>query len=209
MLVADEELMAQCRQGDMSAFELIVRRYQDRIVNYITRVINDHHRAEDLAQEAFLRVLGSVQRYRPKGQFKNWLYLIATNLCRNELRNRNRQSTDLFSQLGLESSDSPGDQQSPILEDLLSDSRYLPDQLYEQKEREQAIRQQVDLLPENQRLSLVLVTYQELSYQEVSQIIGCSVSAVKSLIHRARQKLKQKLIEIGIEESSNAKIQVR
>lgn len=209
MLVADEELMAQCRQGDMSAFELIVRRYQDRIVNYITRVINDHHRAEDLAQEAFLRVLGSIQRYRPKGQFKNWLYLIATNLCRNELRNRNRQSTDLFSQLGLESSDSPGDQQSPILEDLLSDSRYLPDQLYEQKEREQAIRQQVDLLPENQRLSLVLVTYQELSYQEVSQIIGCSVSAVKSLIHRARQKLKQKLIEIGIEESSNAKIQVR
>ena len=106
MLVADEELMAQCRQGDMSAFELIVRRYQDRMVNYITRVINDHHRAEDLAQEAFLRVLGSVQRYRPKGQFKNWLYLIATNLCRNELRNRNRQSTDLFSQLGLESSDS-------------------------------------------------------------------------------------------------------
>lgn len=209
MLVADEELMAQCRQGDMSAFELIVRRYQDRMVNYITRVINDHHRAEDLAQEAFLRVLGSIQRYRPKGQFKNWLYLIATNLCRNELRNRNRQSTDLFSQLGLESSDSPGDQQSPILEDLLSDSRYLPDQLYEQKEREQAIRQQVDLLPENQRLSLVLVTYQELSYQEVSQIIGCSVSAVKSLIHRARQKLKQKLIEIGIEESSNAKIQVR
>ena len=209
MLVADEELMAQCRQGDMSAFELIVRRYQDRIVNYITRVINDHHRAEDLAQEAFLRVLGSIQRYRPKGQFKNWLYLIATNLCRNELRNRNRQSTDLFSQLGLESSDSPGDQQSPILEDLLSDSRYLPDQLYEQKEREQAIRQQVDLLPENQRLSLVLVTYQELSYQEVSQIIGCSVSAVKPLIHRARQKLKQKLIEIGIEESSNAKIQVR
>ena len=209
MLVADEELMAQCRQGDMSAFELIVRRYQDRMVNYITRVINDHHRAEDLAQEAFLRVLGSIQRYRPKGQFKNWLYLIATNLCRNELRNRNRQSTDLFSQLGLESSDSPGGQQSPILEDLLSDSRYLPDQLYEQKEREQAIRQQVDLLPENQRLSLVLVTYQELSYQEVSQIIGCSVSAVKSLIHRARQKLKQKLIEIGIEESSNAKIQVR
>ena len=154
-------------------------------------------------------MLGSVQRYRPKGQFKNWLYLIATNLCRNELRNRNRQSTDLFSQLGLESSDSPGDQQSPVFEDLLSDSRYLPDQLYEQKEREQAIRQQVDLLPENQRLSLVLVTYQELSYQEVSQIIGCSVSAVKSLIHRARQKLKRKLIEIGIEESSNAKIQVR
>jgi RNA polymerase sigma-70 factor (ECF subfamily) len=111
--------------------------------------------------------------------------------------------------LGLESSDSPGDQQSPVFEDLLSDSRYLPDRLYEQKEREQIIRQQVDLLPENQRLSLVLVTYQELSYQEVSQIIGCSVSAVKSLIHRARQKLKQKLIEIGIEESSNAKIRVR
>ena len=79
-------------------------------------------------------------------------------------------------------------------------------QLYEKKERQQMIRQQVNNLPDNQKLSLILITYQELSYQEVSTIIGCSVSAVKSLVHRARQSLKRKLIELGVEESHNAKI---
>ncbi len=206
MLIADEELMVQFKRGDMGAFELIVRRYQNQMVSYIANVIGDPHRAEDLAQETFLRVLNSVRRYQDKGYFKNWLYLIATNLCRNEIRNRKRQSTDVFSNLNLERYEPSTDRVVSIIENLLSDTRYLPDRLYEQKEREQMIRQQVNKLPENQRLSLVLVTYQELSYQEVSAIIGCSVSAVKSLVHRARQNLKRKLIEVGVEESYNAKI---
>lgn len=206
MLIADEELMVQFKRGDMGAFELIVRRYQNQMVSYIAHVIGDQHRAEDLAQETFLRVLNSVRRYQAKGYFKNWLYLIATNLCRNEIRNRKRQSTDVFSNLNLEQHEPSADHVVSIIENLLSDTRYLPDRLYEQKEREQMIRQQVNNLPENQRLSLVLVTYQELSYQEVSAIIGCSVSAVKSLVHRARQNLKRKLIEVGVEESYNAKI---
>ena len=206
MLIADEELMVQFKRGDMGAFELIVRRYQNQMVSYIANVIGDPHRAEDLAQETFLRVLNSVRRYQDKGYFKNWLYLIATNLCRNEIRNRKRQSTDVFSNLNLERYEPSTDRVVSIIENLLSDTRYLPDRLYEQKEREQMIRQQVNKLPENQRLSLVLVTYQELSYQEVSVIIGCSVSAVKSLVHRARQSLKRKLIEVGVEESYNAKI---
>ena len=176
------------------------------MISYISRVISDQHRAEDLAQETFLRVLNSVKRYQAKGHFKNWLYLIATNLCRNEIRNRKRQSTDVFSDLNLEQDENSTDHIVSTIENLLSDTRYLPDQLYEKKERQQMIRQQVNNLPDNQKLSLILITYQELSYQEVSTIIGCSVSAVKSLVHRARQSLKRKLIELGVEESYNAKI---
>ena len=206
MFPADEELMIRCKKGDMGAFELIVRRYQHQVISYISRVISDQHRAEDLAQETFLRVLNSVNRYQAKGHFKNWLYLIATNLCRNEIRNRKRQSTDVFSDLNLEQDENSTDHIVSTIENLLSDTRYLPDQLYEKKERQQMIRQQVNNLPDNQKLSLILITYQELSYQEVSTIIGCSVSAVKSLVHRARQSLKRKLIELGVEESHNAKI---
>jgi len=206
MFLADEELMFRCKKGDMGAFELIVRRYQSQMISYISRVIGDQHRAEDLAQETFLRVLNSVKRYQAKGHFKNWLYLIATNLCRNEIRNRKRQSTDVFSDLDLEQDEHSTDHIVSTMENLLSDTRYLPDQLYEKKERQQMIRQQVNNLPDNQKLSLILITYQELSYQEVSTIIGCSISAVKSLVHRARQSLKRKLIELGVEESYNAKI---
>lgn len=89
----DEELMMRCRNGDMSAFELLVMRYKDLMINYVHRSISDYHRAEDLAKETFIRVLRSASSYEPKCQFKNWIYLIATNLCRNEVRNRDRRNT--------------------------------------------------------------------------------------------------------------------
>ena len=125
MFLADEELMIRCKKGDMGAFELIVRRYQSQMISYISRVIGDQHRAEDLAQETFLRVLNSVKRYQAKGHFKNWLYLIATNLCRNEIRNRKRQSTDVFSNLNLEQHEPSADHVVSIIENLLSDKESL------------------------------------------------------------------------------------
>ena len=93
MFVSDEDLMMKCRKGDMSAFELLVRRYQNPLINYIHRSVNDYHRAEDLSQETFLRVFKSASRYEPTASFKSWLYTIATNLCRNEVRNRSRRNT--------------------------------------------------------------------------------------------------------------------
>ena len=99
MFVSDEDLMMACRRGDMSAFELLVRRYQDPLVNYIHHIINDYHRAEDLAQETFLRVFKSASRYEPRASFKSWLYTIATNLSKNEIRNRNRRNTYFIADL--------------------------------------------------------------------------------------------------------------
>lgn len=199
MRISDEELMMRCRSGDTAAFELIVMRFKDQIINYICRSVGDYHQAEDLAQETFLRIYKNACSYEPRSKFKNWLYLIATNLCRNEIRDRNRRKTDLLTEVSTE------DQETDYL-NLLPDFRYMPDRLYEKKERELIIQQKINCLPENQRLSLILVTYQGMSYEEIAEIIGCSVSAVKSLIHRSRQNMKKLLVEAGIGESHNARI---
>lgn len=191
--------MARCRNGDMSAFELLVIRYKDLIVNYIHRCICDYHRAEDLAQETFIRVLKSANSYEPKCQFKNWIYLIATNLCRNEVRNRNRRNTAFLDDLVPEGEDVNHSY-------FMRDRGYLPDELYEKKEQQLMIQGALNMLPENQRIALNLVTFQDLRYDEIGEIMNCSVSAVKSLIHRARQNLKSLLIEVGIGESFNAKV---
>ena len=199
MFVSDEDLMMECRRGDMSAFELLVRRYQDALVNYIYHIINDYHRAEDLAQETFLRVFKSANRYEPKASFKSWLYTIATNLSKNEIRNRNRRNTYFIEDL-VEEGETVYDS------GFMADTRYQPDILYEKKERQQLIRKALNQLPENQRLALTLVTYQELSYEEIAEILKCSLGAVKSLIHRARQNMKKLLIKAGIGEGVNAEI---
>ena len=199
MFVSDEDLMMECRRGDMSAFELLVRRYQDALVNYIHHIINDYHRAEDLAQETFLRVFKSASRYEPKASFKSWLYTIATNLSKNEIRNRNRRNTYFIEDL-VEEGETVYDS------GFMADTRYQPDILYEKKERQQLIRKALNQLPENQRLALTLVTYQELSYEEIAEILKCSLGAVKSLIHRARQNMKKLLIKAGIGEGVNAEI---
>ena len=199
MFVSDEDLMMDCKKGDMSAFELLVRRYQDAIINYIHFSIRDYHRAEDLAQETFLRVFKNASRYEPKASFKSWLYTIATNLCRNEIRNRARRKTYSLEDLVDENED-------VYHSEYMVDTRLQPDILYEKKERQLIIKKAIKLLPENQSLALTLVTYQELSYEEISEILNCSIGAVKSLIHRARQNMKDILIKLGIEGSVNEKI---
>ena len=199
MFVSDEDLMMKCRKGDMSAFELLVRRYQHPLINYIHRSINDYHRAEDLSQETFLRVFKNASRYEPTASFKSWLYTIATNLCRNEVRNRARRNTCSFEDLVEENEDI-------YHTDIMRDTRYMPDVILEKKEQRQIIQKALAQLPENQRLALTLVTYQDLRYKEVADILNCSVGAVKALIHRARQKMKKLLIKAGVRGSVNAKI---
>jgi len=199
MRVSDEELMIKCRNGDMSAFELLVSRYQNAILNFIYRLIGDYHRAEDLSQETFLRMFKSASKYEPRAQFKNWLYRIAVNLCKNEVRDRQRH--------GLSSlEDFMTDDDGKINYAVLKDFSQMPDVLYEKKEQQILIRQAIDSLPENQRLAIIMVTYQHLRYDEIADALGCSISAVKSLIHRARQNLKKLLMEVGIGGDYNAKV---
>jgi len=199
--VSDEELMMRCRNGDISAFELLVSRYKEPIINFINHSIGDYHRSEDLAQETFLRVFKNSSRYTPKSYFKNWLYKIAANLCKNEIRDRNRHGLTSLDTLTMNEED-----ETPIASVLLSDHSQMPDFLYEKKEQQRLIKQAIDKLPETQRLAIIMVTYQNLRYDEISYALNCSLSAVKSLIYRARQNLRNLLIDLGVRESYNAKM---
>lgn len=170
----------------MSAFELIVLRYKDAIFNFIYHFVADYHRAEDISQETFLRVLINVERYKSKNSFKTWLYRIASNLCKNELRNRGRRRM-----LSLDDPD--------VDIGSFSRSRYAsPDTAYEREEMRVLVRNAVSSLPADQRMAIIMREYQYLSYEEIAAALNCSLGAVKSKIYRARQNIKQALVEIEV-----------
>ena len=186
MRASDEDLMRRCREGDMSAFELIVLRYKDAIFNFIYHFVADYHRAQDISQETFLRVLRNVDRYRPRNSFKTWLYRIAANLCKNELRDRNRRKTMSL------------DDPSMDIESLSSDQYVSPDKAYEQEEMRRLVKNAVGALPEDQRMAIIMREYQDLNYEEIASALNCSLGAVKSRIHRARQNIRRMLVETEV-----------
>lgn len=180
-----EELMVRIAKGDADAFELLVHRHQTSVLNFIYRFIGDRTQAKDLAQEVFLRVWQSAKTYKPKAKFTTWLYQITTNLCFNELKSSRRKKWFQFLRFG--------ENQENTIEEILVDPSPSPEELLLSREQSRRITDALQSLPDNQRLALILKRYDDLSYQEIAQILGCSVSAVESLLVRAKRTLQQKL----------------
>lgn len=182
----DVALMQGVQRGELRAFEAIVQKYRQPVANLIYRMLGDAAEAEDLTQNVFVQVYRSADRYRVSARFTTWLFTIAKNLCLNELRRRSRHPA--------ESLDAP----HPVHEDeprhTLADGRQ-PGPVAALLEEELAAKIQESLLalPENQRLALLLWRDEELAYEEIAAVLGCSLTAVKSLIHRARETLKRRL----------------
>jgi len=183
--ISSEDLMARIANGDDDAFEILVNRHQTSILNLIYRFIGDRTQPKDLAQEVFFKVWQSAKSYKPEAKFTTWLYRITTNLCFNELKSSRRKKWFSFSR----SDDQSGD----TIEETLPDTAPSAEDLLIEKERSRQISDALQSLPENQRMALILKRYDGLSYQEIAQIIGCSVSAVESLIVRAKKTLQEKL----------------
>jgi RNA polymerase sigma-70 factor (ECF subfamily) len=183
--LSSEELMAKIAEGDNDSFEILVNRHQTSVLNLVYRFIGDRTQAKDVAQEVFIRVWQSARTYLPKAKFTTWVYRITANLCFNELKSARRKKWFSFNQ-----SDEDGDL---TFEDTLADSAPSPEDVLLEKERSRQISYALQSLPENQRMALILKRYDELSYQEIAQIIGCSVPAVESLLVRAKRGLQEKL----------------
>jgi RNA polymerase sigma-70 factor (ECF subfamily) len=183
--IPSEELMARIADGDEYAFETLVHRHQTSVLNLIYRFIGDRTKAQDLAQEVFLRVWQAAKTYKPEAKFTTWIYRITTNLCFNELKSARRKKWFSFNRSDEDSENT--------LEQTLADSSPSAEDLLLSKERNRQISDALQSLPANQRMALVLKRYDGLSYQEIAQIIGCSVSAVDSLIVRAKRTLQEKL----------------
>ncbi len=180
-----EELMLKIAKGDEDAFEILVNRHQTSILNLVYRFIGDRSQARDLAQEVFIKVWQSAQNYESKAKFTTWIYRITANLCFNELKFARRKKWFSFNWF-----DEHGEH---TIEETLSDGAPSAEDLLLEKERSRQISHALHSLPENQRMAMILKRYDDLSYQEIGQIIGCSVSAVESLLVRAKRTLQEKM----------------
>jgi RNA polymerase sigma-70 factor, ECF subfamily len=178
--------MLRVQQGDTAAFTELVEKYKQPIMNLVYRTIHDPTEAEDLAQNVFVQVFKSAPRYKNTAKFSTWLFTIARNLCLNEIRRRSRHPA--------ESLDTPHpEQEDQPLHQFEDKKTFSPPDSLLHGELAGKIEEAMADLPENQRSAILLCRQEDLSYEEIADILGCSVSATKSLIHRGRETLKEKL----------------
>ena len=178
----DIRLMSLAGAGDMKAFEQLVERHQRLVVGTVGRMLGTNSDAEDIAQQVFVRVWKNVKRYEPRAKFTTWLLKITRNLVFNELRRRSRHPA-----MPLQSET---DEEERPLKDENATS---PDATLLEHELQEAVDAAIAQLPETQRMAVILRRYEELSYEEIAEALDQSVSAVKSLLFRARTELRESL----------------
>lgn len=175
-------LMMQVRQGDIHAFEKIVEIHQGAVIGTVAKMLGGMGDAEDIAQQVFIRVWKSAARYEPSAKFTTWMFTITRNLVFNEMRRRQRKPSVSMDER---------EQEYNLL--APDETTSAPDQQILENELVQAIDSAIQALPEKQRLAVVLRRYEDRSYEEIADILGLSLSAVKSLLFRARTQLKENL----------------
>ena len=184
--LTDVEILADVAIGDIDAYGKIVNRYRGRLYNFVFRFVGERETAEDIVQETFLRAFRKRKEYRAIANFSTWLFTIAGNLAKSELRRRKRWR--LFSLHKDDENDTGMD---------LPDESFRPDTVTESSIADVQIQQAILSLSENYRQVVLLRDVEGLSYQEISEISKCPVGTVKSRVNRARLKLQQKLKNEG------------
>jgi len=182
----DAVLMLRVKRGDRPAFEVLVNKHKQAVINLIYRTLPDAAEAEDLAQNVFVQVFKSAHRYEVSAKFTTWLFTIARNLCLNEIRRRSRHPADSLDETYPDNDDQP-------LRQFEDNRNFSPPDSVLHRELADKIEEALGDLPENQRTAILLFRDNELSYEEIAEVLACSVSATKSLIHRGRETLKLKL----------------
>ena len=180
----DGQVVMQHLAGDPQAFGALVDRYQTRLLNFVNRTIGDRERAEDLVQEVFIRVFRHLHRFDQTKKFSTWIYTIASNLAKNELRNRHRNPLVLFQTI---KKNWEADHRPLQFEDTTA----RPDDLYRKRYLKEAVDQCVGQLPAHHRAVFVLRELEGKSYAEIAEITGCNLGTVKSRLNRARNSFAQ------------------
>jgi RNA polymerase sigma-70 factor (ECF subfamily) len=191
----DESLMEHVVRGSEGAFATLVDRYRNRIINLVSRFISDRDRAQEIAQEVFLRIYVHRERYRPSGKFSTWMYTIAVNLAKNEIRRRVRSRGVTSLDRLLEATGDSGR--------FTTDPGPRPDRSLGQREIQEQVADALQKLPDKYREVIILRDIQQLSYEEIEQVLGIPGGTVRSRINRARTSLQEMLgalVEGGIDE---------
>jgi RNA polymerase sigma factor (sigma-70 family) len=177
-------LLRRCLAGDESAYRELVKRYQRAVYTVAFRMVRSAEDAEDLTQETFVRVFKALDRYDPARPFQAWLFTITSRLSIDHIRRRRMKTVPLFRS-------EPGSEEEHAVE--LEDPGLLPDELAVRSEEEHGVRDLIDSLPEHYRIVVLLRHQQDLSYEEIAEMLHLPLGTVKARIHRARALLKQRL----------------
>ena len=180
----DLRLMMRIRDGDEGAFSELVEIHQHRVVGTCARMLGDDVEAEDVAQQVFVRVWKNAARWEPTAKFTTWLYTILRNLVFNECRRRARHPARSLD-AALEDEERP--------QQFEDDTVKSPDAVLLDTEMQTAIARAIEELPETQRMAVILRRYQDVSYEEIAEVLELTVPAVKSVLFRARTELREKL----------------
>ena len=184
-VLADGELVLSALAGRESGFEELVRRYQRPIAAYVYRMVGDYDAALDLTQEVFIKVYGSLSRYRAEFKFSTWIYKIARNAAIDYLRRAAARETSI-----------PADEDRPAT--VVDSRRLTPEQESERNERCSEIEMVVRLLPPTYRELIVLRHSNDLSYDEIAEVTGLPLGTVKNRLFRAREAMRDLLVQRGI-----------
>lgn len=180
----DGALVTEYMAGQARSFDAIVDRYQSRLLNFIYRTVGDRERSEDLVQEVFIRVHRHLARFDRTKKFSTWIYTIASNLAKNELRNRSRNPIVLFQTMKA----GWDDEERPL---EFEDPQSRPDDLFRKRHVRSLVEQTVAQLPQHHREVFVLRELEGRSYEEIAEITHCNLGTVKSRLNRARSSFAE------------------
>jgi RNA polymerase sigma-70 factor, ECF subfamily len=188
--IDDTALVTAFLTGENRSFDVLVERYQARLLNFVYRIVGDRERAEDLVQEVFIRVHRHLGRFDRSKKFSTWIYTIASNLGKNELRNRARNPLVLFTSI----TQGWDDEERPL---EFEDPSARPDDQFRKRHVKELVEQSVAKLPKHHREVFVLRELEGRSYEEIAEITRCNLGTVKSRLNRARNSFAE-IIEPGL-----------
>jgi RNA polymerase sigma-70 factor (ECF subfamily) len=183
--VVDQQLVERVKAGDKRAFDLLVKKYQHKIIALIGRYVYDHHEAQDVAQETFIKAYRALPKFRGDSAFYTWIYRIAINTAKNHLVARGRRPADV----------DVDDAQFFEGDNQLKDIATPENQLYKD-ELELVIKRSLNKLPEDLRVALTLREFDGMSYEEIADVMDCPVGTVRSRIFRAREAIDKEIMPL-------------
>ena len=178
---SDKELILRFQQGDELAYVELVNRYRNRLINFVFRFVGSFEEAEDIVQDTFVKLYQKKDYYRPISAFSTWIFTIASNLAKTELRKRKRRKVSYLSQIGIEEKDFDIPVEDTTDEETVGEYT------------ESQIQDAIQSLQLHFRTALILRDIEELSYEEISKILDVPLGTIKSRINRARLQLQEKL----------------
>jgi len=179
-------LVQKCQQGDVEAFEVILKMYEKRIYNFAYRMLGDKEDAMDITQEVFIKAYKSVNAFKGNSSFSTWLFKIAKNVCIDYLRKNGK--------VRIFSLDKTIKMDGGEIKKETPDTSNLPEEIVKRKEIQHVVHQAIARLPEKYKEAIILRDLQDFSYKEIADILNCNIGTVKSRISRGRKELKNILL---------------